>query len=822
MKKLMFVLLSILMAGGTFAQSDADFIFLHPRPNAVSITSVFAITPTKWIAGGGGGGLLMMTTNSGQIWDVKYFFRPYIPPSLAVYPSVIDLHFFNENVGLVSCNDGYIGRTTNGGLTWDSIPSGTINGVRKFFFLDNSIGYLCGSNGYLAKTTNAGLTWSLMNSSVTSTIYNVSAPDTNIIFFATTSGNVYKSTDGGNTWSAKNIGVTSIVNDVYFVDPNVGFAVTTNSIRKTTNGGETWFPLLTTSLTFRDIAYYENVGDPGGNNVIYFTGHSTTNASYLYRSYDLGQTLDSIDMRSGKPVFSSVYTLSRNGNVLINGSDVGMVAYSTDRGNTWNTSGQYLSSSTILDVEVHQPSRKIWAGGTKATNQANPIYSTDFGQTWMEPLNSCNFQINRILFLNDQVGFAAGVQRRIFRSTNGGVNWDSCAIPAGTSNLWGLFTSDQNTIWAVGGIGFVVKSTDAGLTWNVINPQTNASLWGGAASEPNKIFIVGGNTTRGIIKRTTDGGASWDSLAFLSSSQLRTIHFISQQIGFISGDNGQLYKTTDGGDTWIQFSSPVTGSIEHLRFIDENTGFMNLNSLDGLGMYKTSDGGLTWKRFGRLPRFTSGNGFRVINADSVVSAGSVGTVTLFFDPLSIPVELNSFTANVDGNNVSLYWSTATELNNRGFEIERKTSTSDQWITVGFVEGSGTSTESRTYVFEDYGIRAGSYNYRLKQIDFDGTSKIYNLSETVIVGIPNKFELLQNYPNPFNPSTRISFSIPQRSDIKIKIYDILGNEVATLVDELREAGYYSIEFDGSNLSSGIYFYTIQAGNFYQVKKMTLIK
>jgi hypothetical protein len=173
--------------------------------------------------------------------------------------------------------------------------------------------------------------------------------------------------------------------------------------------------------------------------------------------------------------------------------------------------------------------------------------------------------------------------------------------------------------------------------------------------------------------------------------------------------------------------------------------------------------------------------------------------------------------------VSIIWSVATELNNRGFQVERKISSSDTWVNLGFIDGQGTSTESKTYVYQDYNVKSGEkYNYRIRQIDYDGTANVYNLAETVLFGVPDKFELSQNYPNPFNPSTTISFSIPQKSDVSFKIYDILGNEVTTLINETREAGRYNVNFNASNYSSGIYFYSIKAGNFAETKKMTLIK
>jgi hypothetical protein len=147
--------------------------------------------------------------------------------------------------------------------------------------------------------------------------------------------------------------------------------------------------------------------------------------------------------------------------------------------------------------------------------------------------------------------------------------------------------------------------------------------------------------------------------------------------------------------------------------------------------------------------------------------------------------------------------------------------------VGFVGGSRTTTESKYYSFIDNDIKTGFYNYRLKQIDYDGTYEYSDIVE-VEVPAPNEFALLQNYPNPFNPSTKIKFTVPvtlsgvEGSLVTLKVYDVLGNEIATLVNEEKPAGGYSIDFNASNFPSGIYFYQLKAGNFIQTRKMILLR
>jgi len=185
-----------------------------------------------------------------------------------------------------------------------------------------------------------------------------------------------------------------------------------------------------------------------------------------------------------------------------------------------------------------------------------------------------------------------------------------------------------------------------------------------------------------------------------------------------------------------------------------------------------------------------------------------------------PVELTSFTASVKENNVTLNWITATELNNSGFEILRSVQ-QDVWEKIEFVPGNGTTSEIHYYSFEDENLNAGNYSYKLKQIDFDGSFEYSNVI-FVEVTIPVEFELSQNYPNPFNPSTIIKFAIPEATMVTLTVFNALGEEVALLVDRFMESGIHEVNFEAVGLNSGMYFYRIQAGEFTQVKKMTLLK
>lgn len=187
--------------------------------------------------------------------------------------------------------------------------------------------------------------------------------------------------------------------------------------------------------------------------------------------------------------------------------------------------------------------------------------------------------------------------------------------------------------------------------------------------------------------------------------------------------------------------------------------------------------------------------------------------------LILPVELTSFTASVSQNGVLLQWRTATEMNNSGFAVERS-SNNKTFSKIGFIKGNGSSTNENSYSFLDKNV-SGTLYYRLNQIDFNGSSKYSKVIE-VNASQPFTYSLKQNYPNPFNPTTVISYSVPEKSFVSIKVYDVIGNEVASLVNNQVDAGSHNVVFNASSLSSGVYFYTITAGNFIATKKLILLK
>lgn len=227
--------------------------------------------------------------------------------------------------------------------------------------------------------------------------------------------------------------------------------------------------------------------------------------------------------------------------------------------------------------------------------------------------------------------------------------------------------------------------------------------------------------------------------------------------------------------------------------------------------------------FGSTDRyyFKAGDYLQYVSTDSTIY-GLNQFYKLVLDSSSevLPVELTSFTANIINGAVNLKWITATEVNNVGFDIERKSDTTN-WKKIGYVPGKGNSNNSIEYSFNDRNIISNKFTYRLRQIDKDGKS-IYSKTVEIVVPSPDRYELFPNYPNPFNPSTTINYSLAISGNTKLSVYNSLGSKVATILDEYKPAGNYSVQFNGSNLASGIYLFRLESGNYSAARKFILMK
>ncbi len=282
--------------------------------------------------------------------------------------------------------------------------------------------------------------------------------------------------------------------------------------------------------------------------------------------------------------------------------------------------------------------------------------------------------------------------------------------------------------------------------------------------------------------------------------------------GIASLDGASGRRTTIAGSSPTIREESYTFITTFDPTIDPNEDF---RSWIGTPLGDIGPGETVWTTFAIVA------GVSLTELETYAIQASEKSVSLGWTNIILPVELTSFTANVnDQGNVVLNWITATELNNQMFEIERKTE-EGQYVTIGYVDAQGTTTEPQEYSYIDNTVETGTYFYRLKQIDFLGTYEYSDEVEVEVLG-PLTFGLEQNYPNPFNPSTNIKYSVPETGVVKLAIYNTLGEEVVVLVDGMVNAGFYEITFDASNLPSGAYFYRLQSDNLNQVKKMLLMK
>ena len=374
-------------------------------------------------------------------------------------------------------------------------------------------------------------------------------------------------------------------------------------------------------------------------------------------------------------------------------------------------------------------------------------------------------------------------------------------------------TIDGGTINQSGGI---VSTKDMELknggSYNQTNGEFNISHdLKVPADTPNNSF----NGTGGTVHFTGAAGGGAD---YTGNVQFHNVLI----------DNGADYNSNNNAD-----NIKVSGNfINNNPNLDNDKGTVIFNGTGQQTIYSASTPPGTKTTFGNLV-ISNPAGVRLLSDIGVHNSFNTGSggylitdVSLLYVNGSIyegplPVELTSFSATTIGTTVKLSWNTATEINNYGFEILRQAQDDKNWEKIGFVNGNGNSNSPKNYSFVDDNVSAGKYSYRLKQIDNDGQ---YEYSKTIEVDMNGikKFELSQNYPNPFNPSTTIKFNLPEAGMVKLTLYNILGQEIRWLVNEFKESGTHTINFDASELNSGMYIYKIESGAFTQTRKMTLVK
>ena len=481
-------------------------------------------------------------------------------------------------------------------------------------------------------------------------------------------------------------------------------------------------------------------------------------------------------------------------------AELGVVYKTTDGGFNWSTVLNLGFPYYWYGIHTFTTQKVLIAGFNNSTGDGIMRWTNDGGTTWTNDIIVAPAPFNWLEglgFADSLHGLAVGSilsSGKVFITTNGGINAsDWTPVVADPTQGWfaGNFTMRPDGKYYITGISFC-NSTDFGLSWSRRNSIDNT--FDGGVSFPDDLhgWTGGGSISpavEGWVHRTTDGGVNWSGRILDTPYPIRVVYFFDSQMGIAQGGEvnsgvGGIWESTDGGANWAE------ATVTNLEMGSLDWQPVGPDSIDIWSVGYTSSGGF----------------------HSVVYKKRIGYAV-------VPVELKNFTASVFVNDVKLSWSTVSETNNHLFEIQKNSGYGFE--TIGDVNGYGTSTQLHSYSFADKGLNDGTYFYRLKQVDYNGTFK-YSGEVKVVINTPLMFELGQNYPNPFNPTTKIEYSIPRNGIVTLKVYNTLGQEVASLVNEIEETGNHKVTFNAANLSSGVYYYRLQAGDFNQFKKMILLK
>ena len=465
-----------------------------------------------------------------------------------------------------------------------------------------------------------------------------------------------------------------------------------------------------------------------------------------------------------------------------------------------------------------------------AASDSTEIYkSSDMGITWNTlTVSSSPIDITSLIFFNNKI-YVGTFRFGIFSSSDNGSIWQKS-----NSNLVSIsdFAVKDNLLYAsTFGDGVAVLDTNTNQ-WSFINdslPSYSVNVQK-IIGHPNFLIIAAG--ANGTYYKYNFSTHSWDESFYYGILRpgLQINNLINDGNTIFAVNGNRIIKSSNAGESWVDDKIGTHNGFYRNIYAGLNTYYILTNLITGGTWIQKRDkylnSGTTW---GTKEEFLpSGFSYDIIEYNNklfLAKDDGLYVKSITGDD-SVPVELISFTARVNNNgSVVLNWSTASEINNQMFEIERASSSTmplfDEWVRIGFVEGYGTSTEQKAYFYIDNSVKTGSYYYRLKQVDFSGEYKYSNVIEIEVNG-PLTFGLEQNYPNPFNPSTLIKYSVPGNGFIKLSVYNLIGEEVKVLVNNEVDSGFYEVIFNAENLPSGTYFYRLQSGNTVQLKKMLLMK
>jgi photosystem II stability/assembly factor-like uncharacterized protein len=741
---------------------------LNPNVPRVDYIGVDFINPdTGWAVGLWGA--VIKTTNGGESWTTLE------TPTGEI---LLKVHSYNGQVVMIVGHNGTILRSSDGGESFTLLTGITTQELWGVRMLNDTLGWICGRNQTLLKTTDAGLTWQPVVSGFNYHYWQFDFLTENYFMIACSQGRVLKTTDGGQSFTQHQAGSTQ---DLYTIDiiDSLHIAAAGNFGKNvySSDGGINWIENQYTALSINWIHYINRD-----------TGYITIGTVHLHKTTNRGQSWFNPGFgAAGEWQFE---LLTEN---LGYGVGAGLTITKTEDG--------YLTGRNLfLNVDFRDV---FFFNETTGFALSWFLYkTTDGGLSWERNENAPGG--NDILFLDTLIGFIGG--SNLFKTTNGGENWYQVnGVPGGVGKI---FFINPLTGWATSGRN-ILKTTDSGENWFVQFTHPTLGFTG-----INFVDSLYGWTSGGRPQKTTNGGITWIEQSNTNIWNTYDVYFANQDTGWITKIQN-FYKTTDGGLIW-NVVSDIQGSFGFHFFPDPLHWLINGNR-----RYITEDGGNMFIDItDDVP--TGFASFGAVTDKLGYAVGSFGLILRYDDTSYVPVELISFGGHIDGDRIIISWVTGSELNNQGFYIE-KSYDKINWEVIGFINGNGTTTETNYYSFKDKKVLNGENNYRLKQIDFDGTITYSEIITVHFNDLPLIFELFQNYPNPFNPKTSIKYSIPKVDFINISLYSILGDKITDLVNEEKQSGVYTINFNANELASGIYLYKMTTNSGYiAVKKLTIIK
>lgn len=646
------IMLFVLSAGTSFSQDKQDWKYMHPTPQNNILRKVKMVDENTWVTTGANGGF-MKSTNSGLNWYLQFFCGKVTANTLATTQNY-DMWFFDGNTGIVTGDQGFFGRTVNGGVTFDSaysylIPTNSRN--YSVWFADANTGCI-GSGSQNAftttilKTTNAGLSWTKVYQDLSgSTSYLTALGGSgNTICAAWQNGSCVRSSDGGATWTVIPSQFTpgNIVNGIEFADANNGFAAgSQGTFSRTTDAGLTWTNLSTPQV---DWAYFQV--KVVSLNEIYLIG----DAGNLYRSSNQGTSWTTLPINVSGPAVTFVwYSLDHYGSTFVLSGDYGIIAKSTDGCATWTAPGYtQLTNQFGSQITTVPGTSKYWIvsrafpfGSTTGQIQ----YSSNSGTDWELRNLGVTGDLQAISMINENTGYASGTNNQVFKTTNGGSNWFAKTSPSpnASSQLYSCEFIDENTGWVfvnfstVAG-GNVFKTTNGGDNWNQYSTGASSeNIYAADMVDANTGFCVMNQSNRPIY-RTTNGGVNWTGAT--TTGFTGSVHGISSPDGITvyacqSAGTSRLAKSTNGGVNFSLITLPAVVDFSHIYFKDANTGYVTGNNTSAI--CRTTNGGATWT-FQNTHNITTSAVF-ASQGDTAWALGGNGAIMRYIGSSS-PITLN--------------------------------------------------------------------------------------------------------------------------------------------------------------------------------------